>query len=186
MSEDESHLPDPNRVTVDALRRTIYATAHLQGQFTLRSGVVSREYLDKYLFESQPALLRAIVEAMLPLLPPETEVLAGLELGGVPVATALSLRTGIPAAFIRKAAKEYGTRKLAEGIDVGGRRVCIVEDVITSGGQVLRSAADLRALGARVEHVVCVILRDPAAVENLSKHGLELRPLFTMDELRRA
>ena len=186
MSEDELHMPSSGTMTVDALRRSIYATSHLQGQFTLRSGVVSREYFDKYLFESQPELLQAIAEAMLPLLPPETEVLAGLELGGVPVATALSLRTGIPAAFVRKAAKEYGTRKLAEGVDVGGRRVCIVEDVVTSGGQVLLSAADLRALGARVEHVACVILRDPAAVESLSEQGLELRPLFTMEELRRA
>src|SRR6478736_1626602 len=141
------------------LARRIYACAHLTGTFTLRSGRVSNEYFDKYQFESDPVLLEAVAEAMAPLVPAGTEVLAGLELGGVPVVTALSRITGIPAAFVRKKAKEYGTARFAEGAAVEGKQVLVVEDVITSGGQVVLSTEDLRGVGAIVEHVVCVIDR---------------------------
>ncbi|MBL7998044.1 MAG: orotate phosphoribosyltransferase, partial [Candidatus Kapabacteria bacterium] len=106
-----------NHITAKA----IYDTAHLRGEFLLRSGAISNEYFDKYLFEAQPALLRTIAEELAPLLPPGTEVLAGLEMGGIPIATALSLHTGIPAAFVRKKAKDYGTRKIAEGTDMRGK-----------------------------------------------------------------
>ncbi|GMR64254.1 hypothetical protein BAC7755_09240 [Bacillus sp. MN7755] len=93
------------------------------------------------------------------LIPPETEVLAGLEMGGIPVATALSLQTSIPVVFVRKEAKKYGTCKLAEGIDITGKNICVVEDVITTGGQILLSTKDLRELGAKVHHVLGVIER---------------------------
>src|SRR5690348_3882104 len=116
------------------LAHRIYAASHLTGEFTLRSGVVSHEYFDKYLFEAEPELLRAIAEAIAPSVPAGTEVLAGLELGGIPIATMLSQITGIPARFVRKQAKTYGTCKLAEGGELAGRAVLIVEDVITSAG----------------------------------------------------
>lgn len=161
----------------------IYQTSHLTGTFKLRSGQVSSEYFDKYLFESPPELLAEIASQMAELIPAGTELLAGLEMGGIPVATALSLRTGIPAVFVRKKAKEYGTCKLAEGADIAGKKVCIIEDVVTTGGQIALSAADLRHLGARINFVLCVIRRDERAVENLTKEGLELLPLFTMEEL---
>ncbi len=169
-----------------SLAKRIYETAHLTGSFLLRSGVVSNEYFDKYLFESDPALLRDIAEAMLPLIPNDAEALAGLEMGGIPIATMLSQLTGLPAMFVRKKAKEYGTCKLAEGRNVEGCRIVVVEDVITSGGQIILSANDLRKLGADIRGVVGVIDREAGGVEKLKAENLELRALFTMTELKRA
>lgn len=169
-----------------ALAGRVYATAHLTGDFVLRSGVRSTEYFDKYRFEADPLLLRDLAAALAPLLPAGAEVLAGLELGGVPLATALSLETGLPAAFVRKAPKEYGTRRLAEGADVAGRRVVVVEDVVTSGGQVLTSCADLRERGADVVRVLCVIDREAGGAERLAAAGLDLAALFRMSELSAA
>src|SRR5690242_18159413 len=165
------------------LAARIFAAAHLTGTFTLRSGVVSNEYFDKYRFESDPILLRAIAEALAPLVPEGTDALAGLELGGVPLATALSQVTGLPACFVRKEAKTYGTCQLAEGVDVDGARLTVVEDVVTSGGQVVISCGDLRDRGAVVEHALCVIDRESGGVAALANLGVELRPLFTMSEL---
>ena len=172
-----------DRADRSALARSVYECAHLTGTFTLRSGQVSNEYFDKYLFESDPELLRTIASAMKELVPPDVEVLAGLELGGVPLATMLAQVTGLPALFVRKKAKEYGTRRLAEGGEVEGRRVLIVEDVITSGGQVVLSTEDLRREGATVTDVVCVIDRQAGGAEALAAAGLAMRPLFTMSEL---
>jgi orotate phosphoribosyltransferase len=168
------------------LARRIHAAAHLTGTFTLRSGVVSNEYFDKYRFESDAHLLRAIAEAMAPLVPAAVDALAGLELGGVPLATMLSQVTGLPALFVRKQAKTYGTCRLAEGGEVGGRRLCIVEDVVTSGGAVLDAAAELRQQGADLDPVLCVIDRESGGAEKLAVEGLTLQALFTMSELNAA
>ncbi len=165
------------------LARRIYDTAHLTGAFTLRSGVTSSEYFDKYRFESDPTLLRAIAEHMAPLVPSGTEGLAGLELGGVPLATALAQVTGLPAFFVRKEAKTYGTCQLAEGGTIEGRRLTVVEDVVTSGGQVIASCADLRSLGATIDRVLCVIDRQAGGREKLAAEELELAALFQMEEL---
>ena len=170
----------------DDLARAIYDVSHLTGTFTLRSGMVSNEYFDKYRFESDPALLRAIAEAMAPRVPEGTDMLAGLELGGVPIAAVLSQVTGIPALFVRKEAKTYGTCQLAEGADIAGARLTVVEDVVTSGGQVVISCGDLRERGAVVEHAVCVIDRESGGPAALTGIGVELRPLFTMTELTAA
>ena len=167
----------------DDLARRIDGIAHLTGRFTLRSGAVSDTYFDKYRFESDPTLLGAIADAMARLVPPGTEVLAGLELGGVPLAVRLSEATGLPAAFVRKEAKTYGTCQLAEGAGVDGRRLTVVEDVITSGGQVVMSVGDLRDRGAVVEHALCVIDREAGGAAALADIGVELRPLFTMAAL---
>ena len=166
-----------------ALAISIMRVARLTGQFQLRSGATASEYFDKYRFESDPRLLRAVAQQLAPLVPADTEVLAGLELGGVPIAAALSLETGLPVAFVRKEAKRYGTCRLAEGVEVGGRRVLVVEDVITSGGQVVSSAEQLRALGAMISTVICVIDRQSGGVEALSRIGLRLAALFTKSEL---
>ena len=167
------------------LASAIFKVAHLEGEFTLRSGLTSKEYFDKYRFEAQPRLLSEIATHMVPLLPPDCEVLAGLEMGGIPIATALSLATGIPAVFVRKAAKPYGTRRLAEGLPtLAGLKTCLVEDVITTGGQVILSADDLRREGAVVENVVCVISRQQGGEEKLTAAGLRLRNLFTQEQLR--
>lgn len=173
-------------MTRPELARAIYAASHITGTFRLRSGAESNEYFDKYRFEADPKLLRAICTALMPLIPPSTEVLAGLELGGVPIATMLADLTGLPVTFVRKAAKTYGTCALAEGTAVTGRRLLIVEDVVTSGGQVILSAQDLRALGATAEHAVCVIDREAGGREKLAEAGIELRALFGFAELTKA
>jgi orotate phosphoribosyltransferase len=146
--------------------------------------VTSSEYFDKYRFEADPALLKDLAVALAPLVPQECDALAGLELGGVPLATMLSQVTGLPARFVRKEAKTYGTCQIAEGGDVAGERLCIVEDVVTSGGAILDAAAELRARGAKLGTVVCVIDRESGGVDNLAAAELELRALFTMSRLR--
>jgi orotate phosphoribosyltransferase len=166
-----------------SLARRVYDAAHLTGTFTLRSGQTSNEYFDKYRFEADPALLRDIAEAMAPLVPPGVDALAGLELGGVPIATALSMVTGLPARFVRKEAKTYGTCQLAEGGDIDGMRLLVVEDVVTTGGQVLLSTADLRERGAKVDTALCVIDREAGGTEAFAADDLELRALFRMSEL---
>lgn len=167
----------------DTLCVRIASVSRLVGEFTLRSGETATEYFDKYRFESDPALLTAIADHMVPLIPNDIDYLAGLELGGVPVATSLSLRTGLPAVFVRKRAKEYGTRQLIEGADVNGARLCIVEDVITTGGQVVASCEDLRRLGAQIETAVCVIDRESGGIDALREVGLELRSLFRRSDV---
>jgi orotate phosphoribosyltransferase len=166
------------------LAKKIYEISHIKGEFQLRSGQVSNEYFDKYLFEGQPEVLKAIAERMALLIPEAVDILAGLEMGGIPVVTMLSQVTGIPALFVRKKAKEYGTCKLAEGGDIAGRRLLIIEDVVTSGGQILLSAADLRERNAVVEDVLCVIDRESGGSEALMKEGLRLHSLFKMSELK--
>ncbi|HLY47904.1 MAG TPA: orotate phosphoribosyltransferase [Solirubrobacteraceae bacterium] len=173
--------------TVDqTLARRIYDSAHLEGEFRLRSGAISHEYFDKYLFESDPDLLRAVGVGLVNLLPPSIDAVAGLELGGVPLATMVSQLSGLPALFVRKAAKEYGTCRLAEGGEVRGRRLAVIEDVVTSGGQVVQSCRALRERGAEIEVVLCVIDRESGGGEALSSEGLEFSSLFTMSELRAA
>ena len=171
-------------MTKQELAQKIYEISHLTGTFKLRSGTTSHEYFDKYRFESQPQVLAEIAAQMAPLIPKGTEILAGLEMGGIPVATALSLKTGIPCAFVRKEAKEYGTCQFAEGINVKGKKVCIIEDVVTTGGQVILSTKDLRSLGAEINTVLCVIHRGSGSEPQLTEIGLELRPLMTMNELK--
>ena len=156
----------------------------MRGTFKLRSGVTASEYFDKYQFESDPKLLRAISESLVDLLPPEVDALAGLEIGGVPIAAVLSQITGMPALFVRKQAKSYGTCRLAEGGEISGRKVVLVEDVVTSGGQILLSTAELRSLGAVVHDAVCVIDREAGGVASLASEEVALRALFTMSELK--
>jgi orotate phosphoribosyltransferase len=166
------------------LSARIYECACLTGEFRLRSGAVSEEYFDKYLFESDPHLLREIAEELVGLLPANVDVLAGLELGGVPLAVVASQVCGLPTVFVRKTAKTYGTCRLAEGGEITARRVAVIEDVVTSGGQVIESCRELRAREADISAVLCVIDREAGGRENLAAEGLELRSLFTMSQLR--
>ena len=167
----------------DELAARVLACSHLTGSFTLRSGEVSEHYFDKYQFESDPELLRALAAAMAAIVPRRTEVLAGLELGGVPIATAISLATGLPAVFVRKRRKEYGTRRITEGVDIDGKRVCMIEDVITTGGQVAMSARDLRSEGATVDTVCCAIFRGEGDCKPLAEASVRKIHLFDMSEL---
>jgi orotate phosphoribosyltransferase len=173
-------------VNVTDLARQIRAASRLTGRFVLRSGRVADEYFDKYQFEADPTLLDAVAERMADLVPADTHVLAGLEMGGIAVVTALGRHTGLPCAFVRKAAKSYGTARLAEGAAIAGRRVLVVEDVVTSGGQIVISARQLRHLGADIGSAVCVIDRQEGGAEALAAAGIGLRALLTRADLEHA
>jgi orotate phosphoribosyltransferase len=160
--------------------------AKLTGRFVLRSGNVSDTYFDKYQFEADPQLLRDIAIELAALVPDGTQVLAGLEMGGIPIVTMLSQVTGLPAAFIRKQPKEYGTCRYAEGADLTGKRFVLVEDVVSSGGAIIDSATKLRADGCVPGAAICVIDRLTGGRQALAAHGLPLHPLFTLDQIERA
>ncbi|MBW3537146.1 MAG: orotate phosphoribosyltransferase [Actinobacteria bacterium] len=170
--------------TDEDLAKAVFDACHLTGEFTLRSGIQATEYFDKFRFESDPELLARIAAAMALLVPETTEILAGLEMGGIPVVTALSRETGLPAAFVRKERKTYGTCKIAEGPDLSGKRVTIVEDVVTRGGAVVDAIGNLRDDGAELAVAVCVVDREQGGREAITDAGLELRALFTADALR--
>lgn len=177
-------MPEPTDADVISdLARRVVAVAHLTGSFRLRSGRTANEYFDKYQFESDPALLADLAWAMKPLIPPTTTVLAGLELGGVPVATALSLYTGLPVVFVRKQAKTYGTQRISEGRDVAGERLTIIEDVVTSGGQIAMSANELRQLGATIDAAAVVVDRGEGGSTALAGMGIPLVPLLRRTDL---
>jgi orotate phosphoribosyltransferase len=172
-------------MTRDELAHAIHTASLLEGEFRLRPGRTANHYFDKYRFESDPTLLREIAAALALQVPPSVDALAGLELGGVPIATMLSQQTGLPCFFVRKQAKEYGTCQLAEGGDIAGLSLLIVEDVVTSGGQVALSAADLRERGAVVAQALCVIDREEGGAEKLAGQGIELLSLYRASELGR-
>ncbi len=167
----------------DTLAQEIRRVSQITGEFKLRSGRIEHEYFDKYLFEADPNLLGRIAERMVTLIPEGTEVLAGLEMGGIPVVTMLAHFSGIPAAFVRKEAKKYGTARLAEGADIVGKRVLVVEDVVTSGGQIVQSSSDLRKLGAEIDAALCVIDRQQGGRENLARNGIGLISFLRKAEL---
>lgn len=178
--------PRQDEVVQNDLARDIYEVAHLRGTFTLRSGQVSTEYFDKFQFTSRPELLEAVAEAMAEIVPADVEVLAGLQLGGVPLAAALALKKRIPAVYVRLQRKSYATQKIAEGVDLDGKVVAIVEDVVSTGGQIVLSTEDLRKEGADVRHALAVVDRDAGGRENLAAAGLRYRFLFMSAELERA
>jgi orotate phosphoribosyltransferase len=165
------------------LARDVDARCRLRGRFVLRSGQVASEYFDKYLFEADPRLLGRVAARMARLLPADTQLLGGLELGGVPIVTALSQLTDLPALFVRKQAKTYGTRKLAEGDNPAGKRVTLVEDVITVGGTVVAAADALRALGATVTTVVCAIDRSSPGESAVAAAGITVLSVLTKAQL---
>ncbi len=167
------------------LAKQIFSTCYLKGDFTLRSGLHSNEYFDKYCIEASPKLLNETAEHLIPFIPKGTELLAALEMGGIPLGTVLSLKINLPIRFVRKKAKEYGTMRICEGGPIEGKKLCIIEDVITTGGQVVESAKELRKAGAIVYDVLCVIFRgeDPQVLE---KENLKLSYLFSKDELTKA
>lgn len=170
-------------MTRTELARTIYERAHLTGSFVLRSGAVADRYFDKFLLAADPRVLREICEAMAPLVPAGADALAGIQLGGVPLAAVLSQVTSLPTRYVRLAPKAYATRRLAEGGEVSGVRLVLVEDVVTTGGQLVQSCGALRELGAIVEHAVCVVDREQDGERNLRSAGVELRSLYRMSEL---
>jgi len=178
-------MDESNPIDRGELAKLIATLCHRKGRFTLRSGQESQFYWDKYRFESDPSVLRAVARALLELLPRDIDVFAGLELGGVPIATALGLESSRPIAFVRKERKTYGTCNIVEGAEVAGKSVCIVEDVITTGGQAIESLREVRNAGGQVRCVACVIFRGQD-VEPFLQANVELVPLFTGEDLARA
>jgi orotate phosphoribosyltransferase len=172
-------------MTKAELVRSIKSASYLTGQFTLRSGNTSSFYWDKYRFESDPNLLSAIADEMQKLLPSSFDKLAGMELGGIPLATLLSLKTGKPCLYVRKNAKTYGTCNLVEGGFKPGEKVVVIEDVITTAGQICSSIKQMHEFGLIIEHCVCVIDRQEGGSKNLKDIGCSLASVFTQEELER-
>ena len=172
----------------DELGRQLKAAAYLEGDFVLRSGKRSKYYLDKYRFETQPELLRPIGERIAAIVrehAADATRLAGPELGAVALAASASLASGLPFLLVRKAAKEYGTSKRIEGVYEEGECICLVEDVVTSGGALLESVDALREAGLVVHTAVCVVDREEGGADALARHAVRLRPLFRAGDLLR-
>jgi len=165
------------------LAKRIADVSLLRGEFTLRSGRKSNYYLDKYRFETQPDVLAALGKLFAEYVTEKTDRIAGAELGAVPLAAAAGMASGKPIVFIRNQKKDYGTAKQVEGVLNPGEAVLIVEDVLTTGGQVLEAAKTLQDLGAKVEKIVAVIDRLEGARENIEKAGFTFESLFTTKDL---
>ena len=165
---------------VPDLAARIRQCSRLTGRFTLRSGKTSDTYFDKYQFEADPSLLRAIAQQLAGLVPEDTEVVAGLEMGGIPIVTLLSQVTGLPAAFIRKQPKAYGTCRYAEGAALVDKRFVLVEDVVSSGGAIVDAVDKLKADGLHPSAVLCVIDRETGGREAVTALGIPFKSLFTL------
>ena len=169
-----------DRVT---LGQALVRASYLEGDFVLSSGKRSRYYFDKYLFETEPRLLRAVAEHLAEMLPPETQRLAGPELGAVALAAAVSLQKDLPFVIVRRSNKGYGTTRAIEGRIVAGESVVLIEDILTSGGQAAQAALRLREAGADVRLVLAVVDREEGAAAALGEAGLPMRALFCRSEL---
>ena len=170
----------------DELADALVEHAYLDGDFVLRSGKRSRYYLDKYRFETRPELLRPLGERIAAAVrdhAPDATRLAAPELGAVALAAAASLESGLPFLIVRKQAKDYGTANRLEGPYDEGECVCLVEDVVTSGGALLESVDALRGAGLVVSTAVCVVDREEGGADALARHAVRLRPLFRAGEL---
>ena len=171
------------------LARLIREHAYLEGDFVLRSGRRSRYYLDKYRFETRPDLLRALGERIAAKAreeEPDAALLAGPELGAVALAASASLESGLPFLIVRKQAKGYGTGHLLEGEFRPGEIVCLVEDVVTSGGAAADAVEALRHAGLECRTAVCVVDREEGGSEALAALGVRLVPLFRARQLLEA
>lgn len=161
----------------------IKEAAYLEGDFTLRSGRKSNYYLDKYLFETQPDILRELGTMFASYAQESTTLIAGAELGGVALAASTAMAAGKPFVIIRNAKKDYGTAKPFEGKMSDADSVLLVEDIATTGGQVLEAAKLIREIGGKVEAIVCVIDRQEGARENIEEAGFRFESLFTKADL---
>jgi orotate phosphoribosyltransferase len=170
----------------DELAEALVEHAYLEGDFLLRSGKRSRYYLDKYRFETRPELLRPLGERIADAVrahAPDATRLAAPELGAVALAAAASLEAELPFVIVRKAAKEYGTANRIEGPYDEGECVCLVEDVVTSGGALIDSLDALRSAGLVVHTAVCVVDREEGGADALARQAVRLRPIFRAGEL---
>lgn len=167
----------------DTLLRRIKETAYLEGDFVLRSGKRSNYYLDKYLFETQPDILTAVARRLAEFVSTKTNRIAGAELGGVPLAAATAMAANKPYVIIRNAKKDYGTQKMFEGVMESGETILLLEDVVTSGGQVLEAAKTIADAGCTVERIVAVLDREDGGAERIRTAGHAFDALFTAADL---
>jgi len=167
----------------EALGRDLVRASYLKGDFILRSGKRSNRYFDKFLFETDPELLKRIGAELARLVPEDTQRLAAPELGAVLLGGAVSMETGLPLLLVRKAPKGYGTGKQLEGRFVAGERVTVIEDVVTTGGDSLRSIQVLREAGLDVIHLVVVLDRGEGGEENIREAQIQYSPLFRITDL---
>ncbi|MCG3138614.1 MAG: Orotate phosphoribosyltransferase [Phycisphaerae bacterium] len=170
-------------MTREQLIARIRETAYLEGDFTLRSGRKSKYYLDKYRFETQPDILAALGREFARYVTPAVTLIAGAELGGVPLAATTAIAAQKPFVIVRNAKKDYGTGNVMEGILPPNPHVLLVEDIATTGGQVLEAAQVLRQRGATIEAIVAVIDRQEGARENITSAGFLFHSLFTKADL---
>jgi orotate phosphoribosyltransferase len=167
----------------EALARELVAASYLKGDFVLRSGKRSNRYFDKFLFETEPALLKRLGSELAELVPKETQRLAAPELGAVLLGGAVSMQSGLPLLLVRKEPKGYGTGKQLEGRFVAGERVTVIEDVVTTGGDSLRSIEVLKNAGLDVIHLVVVLDRGEGGEQNIREAGVPYSPLFRITDL---
>jgi orotate phosphoribosyltransferase len=170
-----------------SLAESLRDAALLEGDFLLRSGKRSSYYLDKYRFSTRPDLLRPLGEALAAAVrehEPEATRIAAPELGAVPLAAAASLESGLPFVIVRGKPKEYGTANRIEGVFEPGECVCLVEDVVTSGGAAIEAVEAVREAGMQVGNAICVVDREEGGADALARHAVRLRPLFLASELR--
>src|SRR5687768_16211723 len=173
---------------MDELGTRLREHALLEGDFVLRSGRRSSYYLDKYRFETLPELLGPLGERLAAAVrehEPETARLAGPALGAVALAASTSLASGLPFVIVRDSAKAYGTANRLEGLFEPGELVCVIEDVVTSGGALAEAVEVLREAGLVVRNAVCVVDREEGGADALARIGVRLRALFTAGELLR-
>lgn len=173
---------------VDELGRRLLDVALLEGDFTLRSGKRSRWYLDKYRFETEPQILRALGEALAAAVAdcePDAVRLAGPALGGVALAASAAMASGVPFIIVRGETKEYATGNRIEGPHEPGELVCLVEDVVTSGGALCEAVEAVRAAGLVVRHAVCVVDREEGGADALARLGVRLAALYRAGDLLR-
>jgi len=171
-------------MTREQLADRIRAAAVLEGDFTLRSGRKSKFYIDKYLFEADPEILAELGRRFAEKVTPATTRIAGAELGGVALAAAASIASKKPFVIIRNAKKDYGTGKMYEGKIEPTDRILLVEDIATTGGQVLEAARVITGLGATVERIVAVVDRREGAAENIREAGFVFESLLDSRDLR--
>jgi len=173
-------------LTDDELKLALREAAYLEGDFVLRSGKRSRYYLDKYRFETRPDILAALgdrIAQAVAAYEPDAVRLAGPELGAVALAAAGSLASGLPFLIVRKAAKGYGTANRVEGAHDEGDCVCLVEDVVTSGGALLDAVSALRDSGLTVRTAVCIVDREEGGADALARQAVRLRPIFRANDV---
>jgi orotate phosphoribosyltransferase len=170
-------------MTKDELAKRIAEVSLLRGEFTLRSGRKSNYYLDKYRFETQPDILIELGKMFAQHITTDVQRIAGPELGAVPLAAAAAMASGKPAIFVRNQKKEYGSNKQIEGVFNSGETVIIVEDIMTTGGQVVEAAKTLESAGLKVKKIVGVIDRLEGARQNIESAGYVFESLFTTKDL---